>query len=63
MPEEYLGEVVGQLNSPRGEMQGMDTRPGNAQAVRAMVPAGRDVRICNRIAFSHPGTRRFYDGI
>jgi elongation factor G len=38
MPEEYLGEVVGQINSRRGEVQGMDMRPGNAQAVRAMVP-------------------------
>ena len=38
MPEEYLGEVVGQINARRGEVQGMDMRPGNAQAVRAMVP-------------------------
>ncbi len=38
MPEEYLGEVVGQINARRGEMQGMEMRPGNAQAVHAMVP-------------------------
>jgi len=38
MPEEYLGEIVGQLNSRRGEVQGMDMRPGNAQAIKAMVP-------------------------
>jgi elongation factor G len=38
VPEEYLGDVVGQLNSRRGEVQGMDMRPGNAQAIRAMVP-------------------------
>ncbi len=38
MPEEYLGDIVGQVNSRRGEVQGMDMRPGNAQAVRAMVP-------------------------
>lgn len=38
MPEEYLGEVVGQINSRRGEVQGMEMRPGNAQAIRAMVP-------------------------
>lgn len=40
VPEEYIGEVMGQLNSRRGEIQGMDVRPGNAQAVRAMVPLG-----------------------
>ncbi|KAA3645780.1 MAG: elongation factor G [Chloroflexi bacterium] len=38
IPEEYLGEVVGQINSRRGEIQGTDMRPGNSQAVRAMVP-------------------------
>ncbi len=40
VPEEYIGEVMGQLNSRRGEIQGMEMRPGNAQAVRAMVPLG-----------------------
>src|SRR6266496_1372675 len=39
-PEEYLGEVIGQLNSRRGSIQGMEVRPGNAQAVRAFVPLG-----------------------
>lgn len=38
LPEEYLGDVLGQLNSRRAEILGMDVRPGNAQAVRAMVP-------------------------
>jgi elongation factor G len=39
IPEEYLGEVLGQITSRRGEIQGTDVHPGNAQAVRAMVPA------------------------
>lgn len=38
VPEEYLGDVMGQLNSRRGSIGGMEMRPGNAQAVRAMVP-------------------------
>jgi elongation factor G len=38
MPEEYLGEVLGQLNARRGEIQGMEIRPGNAQSARALVP-------------------------
>ena len=38
VPEEYLGDVMGQVNSRRGLIQGMEVRPGNAQAVRAMVP-------------------------
>jgi elongation factor G len=38
VPDEYLGDVIGQLNARRGEILGMEIRPGNAQAVRAMVP-------------------------
>lgn len=38
VPEEFLGDIIGQLNSRRGEILGMEVRPGNAQAVRAMVP-------------------------
>ena len=38
VPEEYLGDVMGQINSRRGLIQGMEVRLGNAQAVRAMVP-------------------------
>ena len=36
-PDEYLGDVIGDLNSRRGQIQGTDTR-GNAQAVDALVP-------------------------
>ena len=38
MPEEYLGDVLGQINARRGEIQGTDIRPGNSHAVRALVP-------------------------
>ena len=40
VPDDYLGDVIGQLNSRRGSIQGMDARPGNAQAIRANVPLG-----------------------
>lgn len=40
VPDDYLGDVIGQLNSRRGSIQGMEVRPGNAQAVRAHVPLG-----------------------
>ena len=36
-PEDYLGSVIGDLNSRRGQISGTDTR-GNAQIVTAMVP-------------------------
>jgi len=38
VPDEFLGEIIGQLNARRGNILGMEIRPGQAQAVRAMVP-------------------------
>lgn len=38
VPDEFLGEIIGQLNARRGEIQGMEMRPGQAQAVKAMLP-------------------------
>lgn len=37
MPEEYMGDVIGDLNSRRGRIMGMEAR-GGAQVVSAMVP-------------------------
>ena len=36
-PEDYMGDVIGDLNSRRGQVTGMDTR-GNARVINAMVP-------------------------
>ena len=38
VPDEYLGDVLGHLQARRGEIQGTEQRPGNSQAVDAMVP-------------------------
>jgi elongation factor G len=37
VPEEYMGDVIGDLNSRRGRIEGMDARAG-AQVIRAFVP-------------------------
>ena len=37
MPEEYMGDVIGDLNSRRGQIQGMEARAG-AQQIDAFVP-------------------------
>jgi elongation factor G len=37
MPEEFMGDVIGDLNSRRGQIEGMDPR-GSTQVVRAAVP-------------------------
>jgi len=36
-PEDYMGDVIGDLNSRRGQINSMDSR-GNARVVQAMVP-------------------------
>jgi len=36
-PEEFMGDVIGDLNRRRGRVQGMEAR-GNAQVIRALVP-------------------------
>ena len=36
-PEDYMGDVIGHLNSKRGRVEGM-TKRGNAQIINAMVP-------------------------
>ena len=47
-PEEFLGDVIGDLNSRRGQIQGMEMRaaPRSSRACAA----GRDVRLCHRPA-------------
>src|SRR5699024_11548768 len=37
IPEEYMGDIMGDVTSRRGRVDGMDAR-GNAQLVRAFVP-------------------------
>lgn len=37
VPEDYMGDVMGDINSRRGRIEGMDAR-ANAQVIRAMVP-------------------------
>jgi len=39
-PEEFMGDIMGDLNARRGQIQGMEMR-ANAQVIRALVPLGR----------------------
>ncbi len=37
-PEEYLGTIQGNIAARRGQIEGMEPRPGGVQAIRALVP-------------------------
>ena len=47
-PEEYLGDVMGDLNSRRGKIEGFSARK-DAQVIKAHVPSIRNVWICYNI--------------
>jgi elongation factor G len=38
VPEDYMGDVMGDLNSRRGQIQGMEARTGGVQCITANVP-------------------------
>ena len=38
VPDEYTGDVIGNLSARRGQIEGMEPRPGGVQAIRAYVP-------------------------
>ena len=40
VPEEYMGDVIGDLNSRRGEIQGFEDRTGGIKQINARVPLG-----------------------
>jgi elongation factor G len=50
MPEERLGEVIGDLNRRRGQIQGMEAR-GDAQVIDAMVPLANMFGYVNTLRF------------
>ncbi len=39
-PEEYMGDCIGDLNSRRAKVEGMEPRVGGVQAIKAFVPLG-----------------------
>ncbi len=40
VPEEYTGDVIGNLNARRARIEGMEPRSGGLQAIHALVPLG-----------------------
>ncbi len=57
-PEEYMGDVIGDLNSRRGQVSGMDQR-GNARVVNAMVPLANLFGYVNTLRSMSQGRAQF----
>jgi len=48
-PEEFLGNVIGDLNAKRGKVQGVDSLPSGVQVVKALVPMGEMLTYANQL--------------
>jgi len=57
-PEEYMGDIIGDLNSRRGQVSGMDQR-GNARVVNAMVPLANMFGYVNTLRSLSQGRAQF----
>jgi elongation factor G len=57
-PEDYLGDIIGDLNSRRGAVQGMDSR-ANARIVTAMVPLANMFGYVNNLRSMSQGRAQF----
>jgi elongation factor G len=57
-PDEYMGDVIGDLNSRRGQVTGMDQR-GNARVVNAMVPLAMMFGYVNTLRSMSQGRAQF----
>ena len=57
-PEDYMGDVIGDLNSRRGQITGMDQR-GNARVVNAMVPLASMFGYVNTLRSMSQGRAQF----
>ena len=57
-PEDYLGDIIGDLNSRRGNVTGMDTR-ANARVVNAMVPLANMFGYVNNLRSMSQGRAQF----
>jgi elongation factor G len=49
IPDETLGSVIGDLNSRRGKVQGVDAAPGGNQKIAALVPMAEMLTYANQL--------------
>ena len=57
-PEEYMGDIIGDLNSRRGNVSGMDTR-GNARVLNATVPLANMFGYVNNLRSASQGRAQY----
>ena len=61
-PEEFIGEVIGDLTSRRGKITRLETRNG-VQVIEAKVPLAEMFGYATAASFEHPGPGHFYHAV
>ena len=62
VPKDYMGDVMGNLASRRGQIQSQEDR-GGTQIIAAQSSAFGNVRLCDRPPFAHAGARHVLDAL
>jgi elongation factor G len=57
-PEDYMGDIIGDLNSRRGNVSGMDQR-GNARVIKAEVPLSNMFGYVNQLRSMSQGRAQY----
>ena len=61
-PEEYMGDVIGDLNSRRGRVQNIERR-GNAQVIKAQAPLAEMFGYATDLRSKTQGQGNLYDAV
>ena len=62
-PEENMGDVIGDLNKRRGQVEGMESSRSGARIVKAMVPLAEMFGLCNSVTYNHFWSSYFINGL
>ena len=62
-PEDFMGNVVGDLSSRRGMIQGMEDQVGGIKVVKAEVPLAEMFGYSTHAALAEPGPCHLHDGV
>ena len=62
VPDECMGDVIGDLNSRRGKVVGMDTK-GHTQVIKSKVPMAEVLKYAARSSLDHQRPRRVPHGV
>ena len=61
VPEEYMGDIIGDINSRRGRVEGME--PVGIPGHPGLCPPGGNVRVCDQPALPYPRPRHLHHAV